>query len=117
VLCGASVHPSVVLGRGCVISQGVSVLSGAVVGNSTIVRPNTTIGAGAHIGQFVYIEAECQIGDGARIADHMHLPRGLVVERGCDSVNGVDTDGDRFPDCMDQCPSDKHEQTGCVPEP
>jgi UDP-3-O-[3-hydroxymyristoyl] glucosamine N-acyltransferase len=95
----AGIHPTAVLGEGCVIAPSASIGAYVVVGD------DTQIGEGANLGPHVTVGAACRIGAGCRLhpqvtlyddtvlGDRVEVHSGTVI--GADGHGYIDRDGYR----------------------
>jgi UDP-3-O-[3-hydroxymyristoyl] glucosamine N-acyltransferase len=90
------VHPSAVIGEGCVIDSTASVLATAVIGANVVVGANTVIGEGCSIGDHV------NIGCGVRLYPRVVVYHDCVIGDNLIAHSGVVIGADGFGIAMDE---------------
>ena len=82
------VHPSAVLSKSCILSEGVQVMAGAVINTGTRVGADSIINTGAivdHeciIGSHVHIAPGCTLSGGVQVGDGAHIGTGATIIQG-----------------------------------
>ncbi len=85
VIYPAGVHPTVVLGEGVELGEGVSLQPYVVVESGARIGPRTVVGAHGHVGRGASIGSDCQIaprvtvGSGCRVGSRVILHSGVVI--------------------------------------
>lgn len=82
------VHPSAVLSKSCILSEGVQVMAGAVINTGTRIGVDSIINTGAivdHeciIGSHVHIAPGCTLSGGVQVGDGAHIGTGATIIQG-----------------------------------
>ncbi|MDR1514952.1 MAG: UDP-3-O-(3-hydroxymyristoyl)glucosamine N-acyltransferase [Synergistaceae bacterium] len=91
----SGIHPSAVIGKGCVIGADASIgpccviADGARIGDRAVLQANVYVGAGAIIGADSRLEAGAVIHDFVEVGRRVTLHSGVVV--GCDGFGHIKT--------------------------
>lgn len=72
-----AIHPSAVIGEGCVLGSAVSIGANCVLGRGVHLGDGVSIGPGAVIGD------DCRIGQGTRLAANVTLYHGVILGAQC----------------------------------
>jgi len=76
------IHPTVKMGKGCVICPGVRITVDISIGNFAIINLNATIGHDVRIGDFVSIMPSANISGNVTIHDRAFIGSGAVILQG-----------------------------------
>lgn len=76
-------HPSVTVGKGCILCPGVKITVEVHVGDFVIINLNTTVGHDVHIGNF------CSLMPSVNISGNVHLGERVFVGTGATILQGV----------------------------
>jgi len=76
------IHPSVKIGKGCVICPGVRITVDITIGDFAIINLNATIGHDVKIGNFVSIMPSANISGNVTIGDKAFIGSGAVILQG-----------------------------------
>lgn len=82
------VHPSAIIARGVVLSEGSQIMAGAVIQSGCHIGMNTVINTGSivdhdcHIGDHVHISPGATLSGGVRIEENAHVGTGAIVIQG-----------------------------------
>ena len=82
-------HPSVKLGKGCIICPGVKVTVDVVLSDFVILNLNTTIGHDVHIGKFCSLMPAVNISGSVRLGDRVFIGTGATILQGVTIGNDV----------------------------
>lgn len=84
----ADVHPTAVIGAGCVIKKNAVIAAGVVIGVNCVIDRGASIGENSALGNDVRISRDVEIGPGAEIGSRVEVERNTVI--GQDVIIGND---------------------------
>jgi sugar O-acyltransferase (sialic acid O-acetyltransferase NeuD family) len=98
----ATVHPTVVMGKGCVIypncfiglnahiGDRVFALSGVTINHDDVIGDRTILASGATLAGCVTVEADCYIGQSSTIRQHLRIRQNSLIGMGAVVIKDVE---------------------------